>query len=166
MASAGDLRTFKWLLLLCLLSDIADGLIARTLHLTSELGARLDSSADQLTTAAAVAGLFAFESRFIREHWLALAALAALYLEIDAGALWRYGKLTSFHTYAARAAAYAQGIFVMTLFFCGYRAWLMHLMVAISLAAYCEEIAIILRMRQWRADVRGLYWLIREARAS
>ena len=37
----------------------------------------------------------------------------------------------------------------------------MNLMVAVSLAAYFEEIAIIAWvLPQWRADVRGRYWLL------
>src|SRR5271169_4559558 len=45
LAYAGNERSFKWLLLAALLSDIADGLIARTFHLVTVLGAKLDSIA-------------------------------------------------------------------------------------------------------------------------
>jgi CDP-diacylglycerol--glycerol-3-phosphate 3-phosphatidyltransferase len=161
MAYAEEPHGFRWLLLICLLSDIADGLIARRFQLTSVLGARLDSTADQLTTVAALAGLFAFEANVLRDHWLAFTSVVVFYLASDAAAVMRYGKIASFHTLLARAAAYAQGIFIMTLLFGSYREWLMNLMVAVSHAAYFEEIAIIAWvLPQWRADVRGRYWLL------
>jgi CDP-diacylglycerol--glycerol-3-phosphate 3-phosphatidyltransferase len=83
------------------------------------------------------------------------------YATSDLGGVWRFGRLASLHTYASRAAAYAQGIFVMTLFLFGLNRWLLAAMVAISVAAYCEELAIIFwALPEWRADVRGLYWLL------
>ncbi len=161
MAYAREPRGFRWLLLVCLLSDIADGLIARTFQLTSVIGARLDSTADQLTTVAALAGLFAFKANMLRDHWLAFTSVAGFYLASDAAAVMRYGKIASFHTLLARAAAYAQSVFIMSVLFGSYREWLMNLMVAVSLAAYFEEILIIVWvLPQWRADVRGLYWLL------
>ena len=49
----GMLEPYKWLLLIALLSDILDGLIARVFGLTSALGALLDSLADALLMIAA-----------------------------------------------------------------------------------------------------------------
>ena len=165
LAIAGCERAFTWLLLAALLSDIADGLIARSFHLVTIVGAKLDSIADQLTTAAAVVGLMAFQLSVLHEHWLALLIVVGFYLASDLAAFWRYRRLASFHTYLARAAAYAQGIFVMTLFIWGYHGWMLRVTVALSVAAYCEEIVIIgWILPGWRANVRGLYWLIEEAR--
>ena len=163
MALVGERRMFTWLLLGCLLSDILDGAIARGFELTSPMGARLDSMADLATCIAAVAGLFAFQRNFIHAHSIALLTVVVAYAASDLGALWRFGRLASLHTYASRAAAYAQGIFVMTLFLFGFNRWLLAAMVAISVAAYCEELAIIFCvLPEWRADVRGIYWLVRE----
>lgn len=166
-AFAGDERTFTWLLLAALLSDIADGLIARIFHLETVLGARLDSIADQLTTVAALVGLLTLRSSVMRRHWLAFAIVGGCYVASDLAALRRYRRLASFHTYLSRVAAYAQGIFVMTLFIWSYQEWMLRLMVAISVAAYCEEIAIVTWiLPEWRANVRGILWLEREGRAS
>jgi cardiolipin synthase (CMP-forming) len=167
LACIGDEQTFKWLLLAALLSDIADGLIARGFHLTTTLGAKLDSIADKLTSIAALAGLVAFRLSFVNERWPALATVIGFYVLSDLTALWRYGRLASFHTYLARAAAYAQGIFIMTLFIWGLQPWMLWAMVALSVAAYCEEIAITAWiLPTWRANVRGIYWLMQEGRAS
>jgi CDP-diacylglycerol--glycerol-3-phosphate 3-phosphatidyltransferase len=162
LAYTGNEHAFKWLLLGSMLSDIADGLIARTFDLVTILGAKLDSIADQLTCFAAVAGLIAFQMTFMRAHWIALAILIGFYILSDAAALIRYGRLAAFHTYMSRVSAYAQGIFVMTLFMWGCHEWMLRTMVALSVAAYCEEIAIIAWMLpRWRPNVRGIYWVMK-----
>jgi CDP-diacylglycerol--glycerol-3-phosphate 3-phosphatidyltransferase len=163
MVLGDERRMFTGLLLGCLLSDILDGVIARGFELTSPIGARLDSIADLATCVATVVGLFAFQRDFIHAHSVALLTVVIAYAAADLGALWRFGRLASLHTYSSRAAAYAQGILVMTLFLFGFNRWLLAAMVTISVAAYCEELAILAwALPDWRADVRGLYWLVRE----
>jgi len=34
--------------------------------------------------------------------------------------------------------------------------------VALSLVSIAEELLLLWRLRQWRADVRGLWWVLRE----
>src|SRR5436189_197389 len=53
---------FRWLLLGCLLSDILDGWIARRFQLQSEVGAKLDSTADMALLGATLVGLWTFQS--------------------------------------------------------------------------------------------------------
>ena len=151
---------FKWLLLACLLSDILDGWIARAFHLRSKLGAFLDSTADILVTLTTVGGIFVFQKAFLSEHWQYLVAVMALYAVEALAALWRYGKISSFHTILTRIAAYAQGIFVMSLFLWGYQGWIFGPMVVLSLLAYSEEVLLLCLLPEWRNDVRGLYWVL------
>jgi phosphatidylglycerophosphate synthase len=152
---------FQWLLLACLLSDILDGLIARIFHLSSPLGAFLDSLADMLVSIIAVLGLFAFQKEFLAAHFGPLAIVVALYAAEMLAALVRYGRLSSFHTVLVRVAAYLQGIFIMSLFLWGYMAPTFYVMVAISVVAYTEEFALLYLLPKWTADVRGLYWALR-----
>jgi phosphatidylglycerophosphate synthase len=158
------LGVFKWLLLGCLLSDILDGLIARVFHLRSRLGAVLDSAADMIVFVIGVFGLYVFQADILAKHWMPLAFVIALYLLEAAGALWRYGRISSFHTILVRVAAYAQGIFIMSLFLWGYTAWVLYAMTAISVFAYLEEIVLLFLLPDWIADVRGIYWVISRPR--
>jgi phosphatidylglycerophosphate synthase len=111
---------FGILLIAALPSDIADGLIARAFALTSEVGARLDSLADALLLPVAAYGLWAFHGDIVRAHRGAFTLVVVSWLGEYVAAPVRYGRLSSFHTYLTRAAAYAPGFFV------GYpmRAWL------------------------------------------
>jgi hypothetical protein len=112
------------------------------------------------------AGIFVFERAFLKAHGGTVAALVALYLAEAALALLRYGRISSFHTVLARVAAYAQGIFVMSLFLWGYQGWIFYSMAALTAAALSEEMALVYLLPQWKSDVRGLYWAAAAARTT
>jgi cardiolipin synthase (CMP-forming) len=147
---------FKWLLLACLLSDILDGLIARTFHLISKLGATLDSTADILTMLIGMIGVVVFQEQFVAEHYPAILLVAGLYLAELIASLVRYGKVSSFHTLLDRIAAYMAGIFVMSLFLWGYHGWLFQATVAVYVLSLTEEMILIWLLPEWRSDVGGL----------
>ncbi len=157
----GRVENFKWMLLGCLLSDIADGLIARAFHLTSKLGATLDSVADILTMVMGMTGVAVFQRQFVAARWPELTLVAVFYLGEVAAALGRYGKVSSFHTLLDRIAAYMAGIFVMSLFLWGYQGWLFHITVAVYVAGLVEEMALICLLPEWRSDVGGIYRVLR-----
>ena len=58
LAITGNESPFRWLLVFSLISDIADGLIARGLKITSKIGALLDSTADILVSAITTFAVF------------------------------------------------------------------------------------------------------------
>lgn len=148
---------FKWLLLACLVSDILDGLIARSFGLTSKLGASLDSIADVVTMLIGLLGVFVFQPSFVSEHYIELLLVLVFYLGEVIASLWRYGKVSSFHTLLDRVAAYMAGIFVMTLFLWGYHGWLFQMTVVVYLVALSEEMLLICLLPEWRSDVGGIY---------
>jgi phosphatidylglycerophosphate synthase len=152
---------FKWLLLACLLSDILDGLIARTFHLSSRLGAFLDSTADMLVTLIAFYAVYVFRWQAVKPHLFAISWIFGLYVLEAAAAIYRYGRISSFHTLLVRISAYLQGIFVMSLFLCGFKGWIFAIMLAVTLAAYVEELILVTLLPEWKTDVRGLYWVLR-----
>jgi CDP-diacylglycerol--glycerol-3-phosphate 3-phosphatidyltransferase len=166
LAARGMLPAFTWLLVAALLSDIADGLIARAFGLQSKLGAQLDSIGDVLLLLAAGYGVWVFHPELVTRHYGAALLLAAAWLTEIVAALWRYGRLSSFHTYLSKAAGYLLGIFVGALFVFGFQPWLLYLGVAVSVLGNLEELALIALLPQWRADVRGLWWVLRERRGA
>ncbi len=163
LALAGQERVFGLVLIAALLSDIVDGLVARLCRATSTLGARLDSLADALLFPVAAVGAWVFHAASLRPHaWLFVAVVTLALAEVVA-ALWRYGRLSSFHTYLSRASAYALGIFVGGLFVFGFVPWLMWVAVVLAVAASVEEFVLLWRLPRWRSDVRGLWWVLQRA---
>jgi phosphatidylglycerophosphate synthase len=165
-AASGAEQRFTWLLVPALLTDIADGYLARRLGLTSRLGALLDSIADALLFFVAIFGVWALHPGILREHAVAGLLLAGGWIAEMAVALARYGRLSSFHTYASKAAGYLLGILIGVLFVWGLPPLLLYVAVAASVGANLEELALIWLLPAWRADVRGLYWVLRERRLA
>ncbi len=155
---------FTWVLIPALLSDIFDGLIARAFHLESRIGAALDSVADSLMMFVAVFGIWVFHPDVIRDHaWLCSTAVGLWALE-DVLALLRYRRLSSFHTYLSKIVANLLGLCVGWLFLFGFEPWLLYLAAGTSIIASLEELVLLKVLPEWRADVRGLWWVLREGR--
>jgi len=154
-------RAFAWLLLVGLLSDIADGLIARSLHLESTLGAALDTAADFLLVLIAAVGMVTLQPDFVRAHGWQLIALASLYVGEVIVSFARYGRLSSFHLYTSRIWAYLQGIFFVGLFFWGYSAWLFYVSWAAGILSHLEEFVLLAMLPEWSDDRRGLCWVLK-----
>ncbi|RPI13744.1 MAG: CDP-alcohol phosphatidyltransferase family protein [Lysobacterales bacterium] len=164
LAGQGRETAFGWLLIAALLTDIADGYIARTFSLQSRLGAILDSTADSLILVVALYGTWVFHRDVITEHPWIFAGAILLWLTSDAVALWRYRRLTSFHTYLSKVVTNVLGLFVGWLFVFGFEPWLLYLGLGLSMLASLEELAIMRVLPEWQADVPGLWWALRNRR--
>lgn len=165
LAFTGREVPFTWILVPALLTDIADGLIARAFHLESRLGAMLDSVADTGLMFVALYGVWTFHPEVLSEHaWLCGTAVC-LWLVEDLAALVRYRRLSSFHTYSSKLVANLLGFFVGWLFLFGFVPWMLYVAAGASIVASLEELALIVLLPRWRADVRGLWWVAREKRA-
>jgi CDP-diacylglycerol--glycerol-3-phosphate 3-phosphatidyltransferase len=158
---------FKWLLALSFLTDTVDGYLARKLKVISLFGARLDSAADDLTIVAAMAGVVFFKTAFVNEQKTIFILLLVLFLVQNALAFSRYGKMSSFHTYLAKLSAVLQGVFFIGLFFLQQPVyWLFYTAALFTAADLAEEIILILLLPQWKANVKGLYWLLKSRKAG
>jgi CDP-diacylglycerol--glycerol-3-phosphate 3-phosphatidyltransferase len=166
LAAAGSLTAFTWLLVAALLSDIADGLIARAFRLQSKLGALLDSIGDTLLLFASLYGMWVFHPDIVRDHAVAGLVLIGAWVAENVAALLRYGRLSSFHTYLSKEAGYLLGIFIGVLFVFGFRPWLLYLAVGVSVIGNLEELVLLALLPEWRADVRGVGWVLRERRGG
>jgi len=164
LAGQGRETAFGWLLIAALLTDIADGYIARTFSLQSRLGAILDSTAYSLILVVALYGTWVFHRDVITEHPWIFAGAILLWLTSDAVALWRYRRLTSFHTYLSKVVTNVLGLFVGWLFVFGFEPWLLYLGLGLSMLASLEELAIMRVLPEWQADVPGLWWALRNRR--
>jgi CDP-diacylglycerol--glycerol-3-phosphate 3-phosphatidyltransferase len=158
-AMTGHERAFTWLLVPALLTDAADGWIARGLGVQSNLGARLDSLGDSLVWYAGLAGLIAFQREVLAAHALLFGAVVACWL-LESGLAWlRYRRLSSFHTWLSKLAGVLLSVYVVTLFIWGHWQPLLVLAATASILASLEEMALLAMLPEWRSDVPGVWWL-------
>jgi CDP-diacylglycerol--glycerol-3-phosphate 3-phosphatidyltransferase len=166
LATLGLETAFTWVLIPALLTDIADGLIARLYHLETRVGAMLDSVADTLLLLVSVYGIWALHPEVIRAHPLLCGAAVGLWVLEDLLAFARYGRLSSFHTYASKVVSNVMGFFVGWLFVFGFEPWLLYVAAGGSILASLEELVLLALLPKWRADVRGVWWVLRERRGG
>lgn len=153
---------FKWLLAVSFFTDAIDGWMARHYHVESVVGARLDSIADDCTMVAGITGMIVLKQAFFQQQldWMIL--LLTIFLVQTSLAIIRYGKITSFHTYAAKSAAVLQGIFLLLLFFLPEPIDLLFYITA-SVTAFelFEETLLVLLIPKWQTNIKGLYWVLK-----
>jgi len=150
---------FKWMVALSFFTDMIDGVLARFFRVNSMLGARLDSIGDDLTVLITTAGLLMIKPELLTEQWMWLLPLVILFLIQTAYALYRYKRISSFHTRLAKLAAFAQGLFLLTFwFFDTIHYPLFYTAVIITMLELAEEIVLVAWFKEWTTDVKGLYW--------
>ena len=153
---------FKWLLVASFITDATDGILSRSYKVNSERGSMLDSIADDLTIIAAIAGVLAYRPQFVPQHITSVSLLLFCYLFQLTVALARYHKMSSFHTYLSKLAAILQGIFLVAFFFLPEVSdWLFFTVVWTTITALAEETILVIVLPQWKANVKGIYWLVK-----
>ena len=158
-------QPFKWLLAISFFTDSIDGILARKFKVASIFGARLDSIADDATMLAGIVGLLVFKKAFIVQELFLFILLVALYALQTALAVFRYGKVSSFHTYLAKIAALLQGSFLILIFFLPqWPLLLFYCAASITILDLIEEIILVLVLPNWQTDVKGLYWIKRKSK--
>ncbi len=163
LAALGELNWFKWLVALSFFTDAIDGPLSRRYQVTSVFGARLDSVADDATVVASTVGLWLIHPEFIQKEWVMIASVFGLFGIQTAAALVAYKKVTSFHTYLAKSAAVAQGLFfMMILFNIQPFVFMFYLAGVLTSVQLIEEIILIILLPEWKANVSGLYWVLRD----
>ncbi len=163
LAAAGAVVPFAVLYALSLATDAADGFLARRLGQATAAGARLDSRADLATWLALPLCAWWLRPDVLRAEapWVAV-LLACLVVPTVLGML-RFRRLTSYHTWAAKAAGVALGAALLALFAWGAGAPLRLATVLVAISQL-EELAITAVLPGWRADVPTLAHALRELR--
>ncbi|HEY9177561.1 MAG TPA: CDP-alcohol phosphatidyltransferase family protein [Flavipsychrobacter sp.] len=154
---------FKWMLAISFFTDAIDGFLARWYKVTSIMGARLDSIADDLTILVAVFGVVRLRPEFVQQELVLIITLVALLVAQTIMALIRYGKISSFHTYLAKIAAVLQGSFLILLFFLSEPPLtLFYIASLVTILEIAEEMILVIILPEWEANVHGLYWVLKD----
>ena len=158
----GNEKLFSVFLCINLVTDILDGLIARTFNLQTRFGARLDSLADIGTYILAFCGIFKFKWPEISQNAIWIWSFLVTYVLSYLVSIVKFGKFPSLHLYSCKIGGYIQGVFFFVLFFSGYYPWLFKLAIGWGIVSYLEETIILLLLQEMRSNSRGLYWVLRK----
>ncbi len=155
-------RAFAWIFIASLITDIADGYLARRLNQITSFGSKLDSWGDLTNFLAAIYGIYMLYPDEFSNYSILFIILFALNLFGITMLFLKFKKLIGMHLYSSKITGYVQGFFLMCWFLLGFNVWLFMIMFTISLLSYLEEIIVILILRKPDHDLKGLFWVITE----
>jgi len=165
-AISGREKLFAIFLVINLVSDIVDGYIARRFKMETEIGARLDSFADNFSYILAFTGFFIFKMDDFRPHIISFIIFISMLLLTVIVPLIKFRRFPSFHLYTTKIGGYVQGFFFVCLFTIGFITPFYYLMIVWGILGAIECIAIDLIIPEMRTNVKGLYWVLKERRAE
>jgi CDP-diacylglycerol--glycerol-3-phosphate 3-phosphatidyltransferase len=165
-AVSGREKLFAVFLVINLISDIIDGYIARRFKMESEIGAKLDSFADNFNYVLAFIGFFIFKMDDLRQHIVSLIIFISMLLLTVIVPLIKFRKFPSFHLYITKIGGYIQGAFFICLFTVGFIAPFYYFMIIWGILGAVECIAIDMVIPEMRSNIKGLYWVLKERRAE
>jgi len=149
---------FFVLYLLCGLTDVLDGWLARRLQAESLFGARLDSLADFAVIAVLLWRLYPAVTPDVRVLCWA-GAIAALRFAAAITAKLRFGKLGFIHTLGNKLTGLMLFIYPLTLTLTRSGAFLYMLLTMATISAI-EELAIELTTTRWDPDRKSIFFVI------
>ncbi len=162
LALTGREQAFAILIIINLLTDVLDGMLARLLNQKTEFGARIDSIADMGTYALVFLGIWLFKRDDFAPHVLSFSVFIGLLATALILSAIKFGRFPSLHLYSWKIGGYIQGSFFFVLFAFGFHTAFYYFMVAWGIMAFLEHIAIQLIIPKMRSNAKGLYWVLRE----
>lgn len=146
---------FMVLLAVAFVTDLLDGLVARMTDQVTEFGATLDSWADVVNyLTVAVACWWLWPAVVERESLYVSLIVASCLLPAIAG-FCKFGRFTSYHTWAVKLAAASMGLTLYVLFL-GGPAWPFRVAAIVCTLAAFEEIAITLLISEPKSNLRSI----------
>jgi cardiolipin synthase (CMP-forming) len=158
-------KLFAVFITISLVSDILDGAIARSFHLQTKIGARLDSWADTGTYLLAFLAIYLFKWQEIKPYSFLLVLFAFVMLLSYVIVFVKFRDLIGLHTYMFKLTGYLQGAFIISLFLWGFCLLPYYICLIWGILACLEEILIILLLKEPRSNVKGLYWVLKNKKS-
>ena len=144
------------IVLVALLSDIYDGILARRWHTDTPALRLSDSLADTVFYLGVLAALWHRKPDVVRHLWPLLTSLLALEAARYIYDLRKFGKAASYHTYLSKAWALVMAIALIGVFASSYGAVLLGLSLALGILCDIEGLVISSMLLQWQNDIPGI----------
>lgn len=150
---------FKWVLLSAFITDVVDGYLARRWKVTSKVGARLDSAADDLLFITCIISLFYFHLLFLMQYSYIIIPVLLFFGIKFLLLICKHNRIVSgMHTYLTKASAFLQALFFITTAFWGPSDILFLIAIFSTIIAIIEEIVIIIISKRLKENTKGLFF--------
>jgi len=162
---SGKETLFVVFIIINLVTDALDGILARKLNQHTDFGARMDSIADKVTYALAFSGLLVFKMAEIQPYLFSLFTFIFLGVIALLHSFIKFGKMSMLHTYATKIGGYLQGAFFFALFFFGFSPVFYYIMISWAILSVIEMIAIQMIIPEMKPNIKGLYWVLKNRKS-
>ncbi|MGK7397230.1 MAG: CDP-alcohol phosphatidyltransferase family protein [Candidatus Cyclobacteriaceae bacterium M3_2C_046] len=152
-------HTVAWFYLILWCTDFIDGFFAKFFNMESARRAKLDSLGDILFLLVGMVGFIKFEYQFFAGHLIWILLVVGLYLIVFIMSLIKFKKPTNFHSYLAKVAALVLVVFLSHSFFFSPSPLLFYFAVVISLLDALDQIILVLMLKHWQANIKGIWEL-------
>ena len=156
---------FFVLFALMLISDALDGIIARMLNQTSELGARLDSYGDILTYLTTPVAAWWLWPELIRAEMNYIIAGIIIYVLPAFFSLLKFRDLASYHTWITKISAVLMSAGVVLLLGFGNNL-LFHFAIYFLVIEMLENITITLLLPEQKTNIHSIWHALKERNKS
>jgi cardiolipin synthase len=160
LAFANRPEAFAWLMLFSLITDLADGFIARRFNMVTEFGSRLDSIADIGNYIAALTGILVMYWGDVSRHSMGFSVLFGLYFIELFVMLYKFRKHIGLHLYIVKFTGYMHGFFLLTWLFFGFNETLYIVSMILGYYSFTEEIVLLIMLKKPDHDLKSLYWVL------
>lgn len=161
-ALAGYEPVFVVLLVINLITDVLDGLIARMFDLRTEIGAKLDAHADLGMYICAIVGVIVFKADDFAPHVTSFSIFIITYILPKIVSYVRFREFPSLHLYSNKIGGYIQGFFFFFLFVFGFSTIFYYVAIIWGILSFIEQLIIVILERKPLYDIKGLYWFLKD----
>ena len=150
------------LLAIAFLTDVLDGLAARLTGQVTQFGATLDSWADVINYLTIAIGCWWLWPDVVYRELIFVGLIVASCLLPAFAGFSKFGRFTSYHTWAVKLAAASMGLTLYVLFL-GGPAWPFRVAAVICILAAIEEIALTLLLSEPESNVRSVWDVLKRS---
>lgn len=148
-------------IVLALLSDIFDGVLARRGHIDTENLRRWDTRADTLFYACVLVAVFFRYPAALERRWLLIAGLLTAELATHVLSVVKFGRHASYHSLLAKAWGLLLAASMIALLGFGADNWLLDVAIGWGILCNLQGLAMTLLLPVWQRDVPTMFHALR-----
>jgi CDP-diacylglycerol--glycerol-3-phosphate 3-phosphatidyltransferase len=148
-------KPFIWTFVFLVSTDWIDGKLAMLLNQRTKFGARLDSAADATLYTALLFGVCWLKWDFLLANFTWIVAGLLSYAITCVAGLVKFGRIPSYHSYAAKTSWHLVNIAALCLF-AGWAEWPVYVAAVAVVLTNLEATGITFALPEWDVDVRSL----------
>lgn len=154
---SGEMIVF--FMLLGIVSDIFDGVIARKLKIDTKALRVLDSNVDLFFWTVSVIAVFGMNWEFVQLHWMSILVVVGLEIFAYLISFIKFKKMIATHTYLAKIWSLTLFLFLCELVHTCQSNFLFQTVIGLGIISRIEIIFILILSKNWKTDVSSIYYL-------